>query len=188
MSGEPDSATIQVLDVQPGWIVVHFKVGDPSPDRRFHLLHQAVLNWLSSHLHCRLQNIQPVHEQGALRGLNVFYSVGTPPPSGLSIEVDAEIARQYGSEYLEAVVADAVKILLSNPQSPANFAIINRRHVAVVIDRRRDWAYVLHVEKIESAMPSDSRDRLRDWLIHPHTHHYVMELPEGFKPWESPPV
>lgn len=188
MNSDTESGTIHIHNVQPGWILVHFTAGNPSPERRFHLLHQAMLKWLSSHLHCRLQNIQPVREHDVLQGLNVFYSVAPPDHSTLTIGVHAEAARQYGSEYLEAVVADAVGIMLTHSQSSSTFAVINRRHVAVVVDRSRDRAYVLHVEKIEAAIPTYARDRLRNWLAHPTSQHYVMDLPEGFEPWDLPPA
>ena len=176
MSDEPNSGTVQVHGIQEGWLAIYFMGECPSPERRFHLLHQALQIWLSSHLQFRLQDIQRVEHRGELRGLNAFYSKAPVSTLTLAIEVDPEIARQYGSEYLEAVVTDAANIMAARPDGPHVVGIINRRHVAVVVDRQRGLAYVTYVENIKSSIIAEHRILLKNWLAQPTANHCLVEL------------
>lgn len=185
MNEEKSSGTITIQPIQPGWIVIHFKDGLPARQRRFDLLHKAVQKWLGMNLRCRLQDVQKTfNEHGELCGLNVFFSV-EPQESKLAVTVDDEVARAYGSEYLEAVLSDAVNFLIAHPQGFDHVALVNRRHIAVILRRKIQAASVVPVERLEAHLPDETRSRLLHWLTQPGSKQYVIDLPDELMPWEN---
>jgi len=188
MSAESERVQIRVNQIGPDWVLIHFRGTVPAPEHRFHILHRALNDWLVRHLGYILQHVQVIEHGGEVRALAAFLSAKPIGRSPLSIEIDKDLIEQHGSEYLEAVVADALPSALSHSEAANTIAVVNRRGVTVVIDRSREWAYVISWEKIEDAASSQGRDKVADWLASPTANHLVFALPDGFKPWESPPT
>ena len=130
MAEESRNVGSRVIVIEPGWVVVHF-TAPPEASERLSFLNRTLEDWFRDHPDCKLESVHPVESGGVLRGLNAYYHMEVRREGTLKLRVDAALLGQYGQEYIEAVVSEAIP-QWTRPTLPANtFAIVNRRHVAI---------------------------------------------------------
>jgi len=71
------------------------------------------------------------------------------PESTLPIEVHADVGKPFATEYIEAVITDAIKILPSYQHRKDALVIVTPRRVAVILDKQARRVAVIPVELIE---------------------------------------
>lgn len=182
--------TIGVTSIEPGWVTVHFKSPPLHAERRLSSLNRALEDWLKDHPSYKLESIQPVEDGGLLRGLNAFYrqSPTIPERGKLHVQIEPALQNQYGLEYMEAVVAEAMSFMLRNQPASSAFAVVNRRQVAIVINCRKSSAFITTLEEAEAALSPQRQAALRDWLENLETQIFACEMPDSFLPhWAAAP-
>ena len=96
--------------------------------------------------------------------------------SMMSIEVHADIAKSFAKEYVEAVIMDAMKILLSYQLRQDTLVVINPRRVAAIIDKQAHRGAVIPVDLNEHVAEGPMKAKLQAWLAAPATPFKVMHI------------
>lgn len=105
----------------------------------------------------------------------------------MSIDVHRLIAQASTKEYIEAVIADTMKILPSYAQHQDTLVVVNARRVAVILDKQAHRGAVIPVDLIEQVVSGPMKERLLAYLASPTQMFYVMHisgswfLPDGGK-------
>ncbi len=108
-----------------------------------------------------------------------------PAEQEMSIEVHGLIAKTTSKEYVEAVVADALKILPSYLHRNDTLVVVNARRIAVILDKQAHRGAVIPVDLIEQVISGPMNERLQTYLAAPTQMFYVLHiagswfLPEG---------
>ena len=117
-----------------------------------------------------------VHEdhKAPIVAVNVWYHVAADRLQHdlFNIEVHEPIAQRYSKEYIEAVVADAMKVL----PSPDTLVVVNPRRIAVILDHQARRVAVIPVDLIEQVIDGQMKRNLLAWLASPATSFYVMYI------------
>lgn len=94
----------------------------------------------------------------------------------MSFEVHGLIAKSFSREYVEAVVADALKILPAYKDRLDSLVVVNARRVAVILDKQAQRGLVIPVDFIEQTVSGPIKDRLQAYLASPTQAYYVMHI------------
>jgi hypothetical protein len=144
-----------VQEVGEGWAVISFAL----PSNRQYVL----------------QEVQSVRLEAKLVGLNVLYSLSK---HNYSVDVDNELLASHGKEYLEAVMADAVHFVATTSTKRPIAALVNRREVAVIIDRTVERACIMPLHRFRSTLNAGNTKELDDWLAGTAPGYFVIPLEE----------
>lgn len=132
--------------------------------------------------HYFIQEVQPIRYQRKLCGLNVFYAPNPHVPGmQLVIDTDNELLARHGKEYMEAVMADAAQFAATADLRHNTVALINRREIAIVIDRREKRAYVMPLSRFRPRLDARVNKELDEWFQKAQFGYFAVPL-EGFKP------
>jgi hypothetical protein len=189
MSSNPnDDVTTVAIELEPG--SVYFKIADPKPDpsRIEFFLRRAIEEWLIAHPQLGIAKVRSFVHEGVMAGIHVWFrpvselpdevseEEGSLPGSAMPIEVHGLISQSFSREYIEAVIGSAFEILPSYQDRKGTLVMINRRRVAIVIDKQAGRGAVIPVDFIEQVVAGPVKDKLLGWLIHPATPFYVMHI------------
>jgi hypothetical protein len=94
----------------------------------------------------------------------------------MQVDILGAIANSFTKEYIEAVIADALKILPSYKDRRDTLVVINARRVAVILDKQAQRGMVVPVDPIEQAISGPMKERLRAYLASPTQMYYVMHI------------
>jgi len=182
----PADVTTVVIEMEPGLLYV--KIAEPKPpaDRIEFFLRRTVDDWFTLHPGFVIDGAKAITNHGELLGMHVWYHVASDrpqaaspassPPLSYTIEVQGLIAKQFPKEYLEAVVADAMKILPAYQHRQDTLVVINPRRVAVLLDKQRRRGAVLPVDFIKQVVTEPAKARLQTFLAAPLAPFYVMHI------------
>ena len=99
-----------------------------------------------------------------------------PDEQEMSVEVHGLVAKAFSREYVEAVIADAVKILPSYAHRPDTLVVVNGRRIAVILDKQAHRGAVIPVDLIEQVVSGPMKERLQTYLASPTQMFYVMHI------------
>jgi hypothetical protein len=187
MSSNPSSdVTTVVIEMEPGWVYVKAADPKPSPDRIEFFLRRTIDQWFDAHPSFVIDRAEAITNHGEMLDIHVWYHVScerpqppgpVPPlPDSFSIEVHSLIAQKFSKEYVEAVIAEAMKILPSYRHRQDTLVVINPRRVAVLLDKQARRGAVLPVDFIEQVTDGPMKARLQTWLGAPAAPFYVMHI------------
>lgn len=178
-------ATTMVIELEPGRIYV--KIGDPvpEPDRVELLLRLTIDQWFTTHPQCVMDKTQPVAEDGALRGVHVWYHVDDRQPqpvepelprqrTALVIQVSEEIRQQVPLEHFEAVVDEAIQISRSRHDWEGTQVVVNAQGIAVILEKNVNRAVVIPVDAVYPALAEATRRTVENWLEAPSSRRHVI--------------
>ena len=94
----------------------------------------------------------------------------------MSIEVHGLVAKATSREYIEAVVADALKILTSYKDRHDTLVVVNSRRIAVILDKQAHRGAVIPVDPIEQVVRGAMKERLQAYLATPTQVYYVLHI------------
>lgn len=94
----------------------------------------------------------------------------------MSIEVQGLVAKESPREYVEAVVADALKILPSYKHRQDTLVVVNARRIAVILDKQAHRGAVIPVDLIEQVVSGPMKERLQTYLASPTQTFYVLHI------------
>ena len=156
------------------------KVADPKPPthRIEFFLRRAVDDWFNARPAFVIDRSEAIADQGEILGLHVWYHVAEPQSlsDSFTIDVHGLIAKQHSTEYIEAVLGDAMKILPSYEHRRDTLVVINRRRIAVILDKQLRRGTVIPVDMIEQVVDGTVKMKLLTWLASPATPFYVMHI------------
>jgi hypothetical protein len=187
---EPGNITAVAIEMGPGWMF--FKVADPKPPSRIEFfLRRAIEDWLAEHPTFAISKAMAITDHGETLGIHVWYdrtdAAAKPAKPASPIEIGIDIHRQitaaHSREYIEAVVADALRILPSYLERRDTLVVINPRRVAVILDTQANRGAVIPAAFIEEVAEGATKERLQAWLRSPPTPFYVMHIGGS---WFSP--
>jgi hypothetical protein len=95
---------------------------------------------------------------------------------GMSIEVHGLVAKSTSREYIEAVLADALKVLPSYAHRQDTLVVVNARRIAAILDKQAHRGAVIPVDLIEQAVSGTMKARLQAYLASPTQMLYVMYI------------
>lgn len=98
----------------------------------------------------------------------------------MPVEVHGLIGKSFAKEYVEAVVADALKILPSYTNRNQSLFVINARRVAVILDHLAGRGKVIPVDFILQVIDGPMKERLEAYLAAPTQMYYVTHFPGSF--------
>jgi len=98
------------------------------------------------------------------------------PDGKFPIEVHGDVASSLAKEYIEAVIADAMKVLPSYRHRQDTLVVVNPRRVAVILDKQAQRGAVIPVELIEQVVEGPMKAKLVTWLASPASPFYVMHI------------
>ena len=180
------NVTTVVVEMEPGKVFV--KVADPKPpaDRVEFFLRRAADDWFKARPAFVIDRSEAIATQSEILGLHVWYHVAehqSQPMSPLqqlfdsfTIDVHGLIAKQHSKEYIEAVRNDAMRILPSYQHRRDTLVVINRRRIAVILDKQLQRGTVIPVDMIEQVVEGPMKSKLLTWLASPATPFYVMHI------------
>jgi hypothetical protein len=99
-----------------------------------------------------------------------------PAEREMSVEVHGLVAESFPREYVEAVVADALKILPAYSHRRDTLVVVNARRVAVILDKQARRGAVIPVDPIEQVVSGLAKERLRAYLATPTQVFYVLHI------------
>jgi hypothetical protein len=99
-----------------------------------------------------------------------------PDEQEMSIEVHGLVAKASSREYVEAVIADALKILPSYSHRHDTLVVVNARRIAVILDKQAHRGAVIPVDLIEQAVSGPMKERLQAYLASPTQMFYVLHI------------
>src|SRR5437588_8490788 len=94
----------------------------------------------------------------------------------MSVEVHGLVAKAVSREYIEAVVADALKILPSYKHRQDTLVVVNARRIAVILDKQAHRGAVIPVDLIEQVVSGPMKERLQADLASPSQMFYVLHI------------
>ena len=184
---EESSATTVVIEMEPGWIYVKIAEPKPEPDRIELLLRLTAEQWFNAHPQFVIDKAQAITDHGVMQEIHVWYHFNdhqpatipvAPPqqPSSLTIEVRNEILRQHSKEHIEGVVEEAMQIWRSYPDGQSTTVVINRRRIAVILDKQANRGAVVPVALIYPAIDDATKSKVQTWLEAPPTRIHVIQI------------
>ena len=180
------NVTTVVIEMEPGKVFV--KVADPKlPAHRIEFfLRRAVEDWFKARPSFVIDRSEAIADQGEILGLHVWYHVAEhqsqamrplqPLSDSFTIDVHGLIAKQHSKEYIEAVRDDAMTILQSYQHRRDTLVVINRRRIAVILDKQLRRGTVIPADMIEQSVEGTVKMKLLTWLASPATPFYVMHI------------
>ena len=180
------NVTTVVIEMEPGKVFV--KIADPKPPahRIEFFLRRAVEDWFKARPAFVVDRSEAFADQGEIVGLHVWYHAAEhqsqsmrpsqPLSDSFTIDVHSLIAKQHSREYIEAVLDDAMTILQSYQHRRDTLVVINRRRIAVILDKQLQRGTVIPVDMIEQVVEGPMKSKLLTWLASPATPFYVIHI------------
>jgi len=94
----------------------------------------------------------------------------------IGVNVHQGISDLHSKEYLEAVVADAIRVVYDRDGLQGSLAVFNRRGVAAAFTKKANRCIVVPATLIERIIPGPMKNRLQAWLDAPDTRFHVVQL------------
>jgi len=179
---DPGNVTTVAIEMEPGWMF--FKVADPQPEpsRIEFLLRKTIEVWFAERPTLTIRKTTAITSQGEILGVHVWYdqaATEAPKKDGpveFGFDIHGQITAAYSREYIEAVLADALRILSRQNASTEALVVINPRRVAVTLDNQTNRGKVIPAAFIEQAVEGITKERLQAWLRKPTTPFFVMQM------------
>lgn len=84
--------------------------------------------------------------------------------STIPIEIHADVSKSFAKEYVESVTTDGMKMLPSNQHRQDTLIVMNRRRVAVVLDKQAHLGAVIPFDLIEQVVEGPKTTKHQTWL------------------------
>lgn len=176
-----------VIQMRPGQVFVKIADPKPAPDLTELLLRKTIDDWFGDRPSFVIDRTEAISKQGEMLGIHVWYHVTkdcpqpTDPPKPLpdtfTIEVHGPIVKIHSKEYMEAVLADAMKILGLYEHRKDTLLVVNPRRVAILLSKEARRGAIMPVELLEKIIDAAMKSRLQTWLASPPTAFYVTHSP-----------
>jgi hypothetical protein len=182
-----DDVRTNIHEIEPGWTLITFDAPPEQDQSRLHVLLNVLQAWRLANPTHRVENLRIERCKGLVRGLHAFWSVFDHRPADmpqLEFQIDAALRQQLGSEYLEALIVDATRFFYLAEVQHARAAMISKRRVAILVDRRNGQGAVLGMDQLLSRLPAEQaqiveRD-FQEWLANEAQGYLCLGLPESF--------
>jgi hypothetical protein len=158
----PQSVQLQVHAGEPGIAVMLFTTPPEDDSQRRPFLDKALDEWKLQHPHLGVDHVESIERDGKVFGLSFYFSLKTPTP--LTVKVEPELQARYGREYIEAISADAGKFLMDQRLRNDLVAMINRREIAILVERRIPRATMLRLDEVRPLLTGKQKKDLAEWL------------------------
>ncbi len=184
MSSNTGSITTVAVEMEPGWMYFRISGPKPEPGRIEFFLRRAIEDWFAERTTFVITKATAITNHGEMLGIHVWYTVADnspePPktswPVEFGVDVHGQVAAIHSKEYVEAVITDALRILPSYEDRRDTLVAVNRRRLAVILDKQRNRGAVIPVDFIEQVIKGGMKDRLLAWLAAPSAPFYVMHI------------
>jgi len=100
----------------------------------------------------------------------------TTMTSEIGVNFHQEISDLHSKEYLEAVVAGALKFVYDHEELTGSMVVFNRRGVAAALSKEANRCIVVPAILVERIIPEPMKDRLRAWLDAPDDRFHIVQL------------
>lgn len=148
---------------------------------------QSLDGWRQDNPMRRIESIQVVESAGVVRGLVLLWSLFEQLQEVSKIAhftIDEEIREQYGHEYAEALMLDAIGFAAENRSPDKSVVLITHRRVVIVIIRPDGQAYVRSLDKfldsIEDSIAQEISKQFEQWQNTGEPGFLVVLLPDQF--------
>lgn len=146
---------------EPGIAVVMFRVPPVSHEDRHLLLHRILEAWAKGRPEVRIEEVLPLRRDDILYGL-VAYLQKDERVAPLNAEVSPTLVGSFSNEYFEAVAADAATLACDRKIPHDLVVMINRREIAMVVDR---VAWKVHIHSVDEVWSLLTADQQRDFEV-----------------------
>lgn len=166
----------QVVELEPGWLVIKFQGPKPPHESRPFWLHRTLTDWLAEHPRQNVQRTLPLSHNGELTGVMVWLGKPAPRPE-VKVQIDKELA-ELPFEHQEALIHQALEVYFQHPYTGA-IAVVNRSGIAVAFDPATESGFVLPVAKLKG-VDEDGKRAYANWQASGETRCFVFNLLGGF--------
>jgi hypothetical protein len=157
---KPSNVTTVVIEMEPGWVYVKVADRKPHPSRTEFFLRRAIEEWFADRPTLSITKATAITNHGEMLGIHVWYDVDdrrldptqNAGPVEFGIDVHREIASRHSTEYVEAVITDALRILPTYRHRNDTLIVINPRRLAVVLDKQARRGAVIPGEFVKQAI------------------------------------
>jgi hypothetical protein len=166
----------QVVELEPGWLVIKFQGPRPPDDSRPFWLHRTLTDWLAEHPGQSIQRTLPLSHHGELIGVMVW--LGEPVPQQ---EVKFRFHKQLSEmpfEHREALIHKALEVYFHNAYT-GPIAVVNRSGIAVVFDPASESGHVLPLAELKG-VDEDGKRSYANWQASGEDRPFVFNLVAGF--------
>ena len=119
-----------------------------------------------------------LNDDGEPHGINVWYHLHEDQISQDTSESPENSFTISVHENIEAVVEDVLGMIRVYPDRPDTLVAVNRRKVAVAVNRQSRRGVVVPVERILAALEDTEKMRLQAWLASTASPFYVVHVDE----------
>ena len=166
----------QVVELEPGWLVVKFQGPKPPHEKRPFWLHRTLTDWLAKHP-ATIQRTLPLTHNGELTGVMVWLGE-LAPQSEVKLQFHDSLSAM-PFEHREALVQQALEVFFHHPFT-GPIAVVNRSGVAVIFDPAHELRYVVPIAELHG-VDEDGKRAYAEWRAGGKTHCFVFNLAGGFK-------
>ena len=168
------SIKTRVIELEPDWLLVAFSGEKPPAAERAFWLDKTLSDWLGSHPGRFVGRTLPVLQGDELFAVHIWLDITRAElEKRLQIQVRDSVLTAMPKEHLEALLQFAYDVFFQRPNEPL-LAVVNRRGVAVVIDRTSERLHILPAKE----MTADERTHraVQAWLAAPDSAHFVIQF------------
>lgn len=169
-----EQVKLNVHEFAEGWAVVNFTTPPQDDSQRYRWLDKTLHDWMSLNRHT-IEEVRPVRFREKLVGLEVFYLAGKPE---FHLDVDSALMEKHGGEYLEAVMADVIRVIATAATSHPIMALTNRREITTIVDRQAQKGLVMSLARFRPRISPEWAKQLDEWLASTKSGYFMVPLSE----------
>lgn len=164
---------VQVFELEPDWLLIAFQGPKPPAEKRAFWLNRSLTDWLGAHPGRTVTGTSPVLRDGELRAIHVWLDVPErPTEQQVQLKVRNTVLASMPQEHLEALLQEAYRMLFERPEV-AVLTVVNRRGIAVLMDRASEETHVLPLDEL--GIDDQSKESIRQWLAAPTSKYFLIE-------------
>jgi len=181
-----DEIQFSILEIEEGFTILCFRKGPVLQESRLHCLLGVLEQWRKRYPLRMVKDVQLVRDGEQLRSLNIlwapFQSQQSQEP--IRFHVMKNVIDMYGDEYLEALLDDASRFLLTDKHPHEVAALLSKREIVIVVFKVRKQGHVVTLDDFFTLLPASVIPTLREGFEHfkreKESGYHVVPLPPDF--------
>jgi hypothetical protein len=166
------------IEVCEGHTIIASKDNPDLPLFGMGFLLDAIRFWRDQHKTRIIHDVQFTKSDGVTRSVSIFWKELQLPK--LEFKIDNEVLGRYGVEYAEAVARDITEFLEHYEYENDVVAVVFKREVAVIVDRRSHKNSVMFWSQLVKLFPPNQVDEIQRQHEHfqrdPEKRYYCLPL------------
>ncbi|MGE0533445.1 MAG: hypothetical protein AB7O68_00620 [Pirellulales bacterium] len=164
---------LQVYELESDWLLIVFQGSKPPVEKRAFWLNRSLTDWLGAHPGRTITGTLLVMHHGELLAIHVWLDApARAADQQVQLKVRHSLLGSLPKEHLEALLQEAYRIFFERSEVPV-LTVVNRRGIAVLMDRAAEEAHVLPLEEL--GIDDTPKEAIRRWLAAPTSKYSLIE-------------